>query len=82
MVHHRTTNVSDRSSNPTLGDLFLKLRSCTFTGTLHWTGNLRLITGVDSNSKLVTFSLMANRFYLLFWNCKCTERTSSIRFEN
>ena len=73
MVYHRTTDVtalSGRSSDPTSGDLFL-LRSFTFTGTLHWT---RLITGVGSNPRLVTLSLLANRFNLLFWNCKCTEK--------
>ena len=48
----------------------------TFTGTLHWTGNRRLITGVGSNPKVVTFSLLGNQFHLLFWNCKCTEETS------
>ena len=35
-----------------------------------------VITGVGSNPKLVTFSLLANRFYWLFWNCKCNDNTS------
>ena len=71
--------LSGRSSNPATDDL---LRLFTFTGALHWTGNRRLITGVGSNPKLVvTFPLLANRFHLLFWNCKCTEK-KHIRVEN
>ena len=57
MVYHRTRDgkvISGRSPNPTSGDFFL-LRSFTFTGTLHWTGDRRLVTGVGSNPKLVTF---------------------------
>ena len=54
--------------------LIPKVLSFTLTGTLHWTGNRRLITGMGSNLRLVTFSLLANRFHLLFWNCKCTEK--------
>ena len=34
--------------------------------TLHWAGNRRLITGVGSNQKFVTFSLLANQCHLLF----------------
>ena len=42
------------------------LRSFTLAGTLHWAGNERIITGVVSNPKFVTFSLLANRCHLLF----------------
>ena len=65
--------LSGRSSNPTSGESFL-LRSFTFTATLRWTGKWRLITEVGLNPKLVPFSLLANLFHLLFWNCKCTEK--------
>ena len=77
-VTHRTTGVTvftSRSSNPTFHELtFLLARRITLTGILHWTGNRRLITGVASNQKFVTFSLLANRCHLLFWNCRCTDK--------
>ena len=78
VVTRRTTDVrvfTGRSSNPTYHELtFLLTRPITLTGTLHWTGNRRLITGVGSNPKFVPFSLLANRCHLLFWNYRCTDK--------
>ena len=71
MVTHRTTEVKvfpGRSSSPISRHLFFwQIRPFTPTGTLRWAGNRRLITDVGSNPKLVTFSLLANRYHLLLY---------------
>ena len=63
MVTRRTTDVKvpfGRSSNPIPRHfVFWQIRSFTLPGTLNWAGNQRLITGVSSNKKFVTFSLLS-----------------------
>ena len=66
--------LSSRSSNPTSDDLCLA-RSFTLSGALHRTGNRRLQLAWFE-SEIGDFSSLANRFHLLFWNCKSTEKTS------
>ena len=45
--------LSGRSSNPASGDLFFLGHSFTLTDTLHWAGIRMIITGVDSNPRIL-----------------------------